>query len=246
MDTPLILCTIPKSGTYLVSAILEYMGLWSTGIHLALGDEHRNYKKAPSVEDARNEHPWCAFIAPIGDTIAALEPGQFLATHQGPLVRVFIHKPIPIVFLYRDLRNCLVSHARWLKKTGRWKTKDRYWRKLDGPPAISAALQERGWPFSRIVWEAASWLTVPHSLTICFERLVGEKGSDAQQDEYVKVANFVGWKGDMIEAIKATVGKDTLTWSGQLSRWEDLWSDGAQLVYEGTGLKLINRYMGYE
>lgn len=241
---PILLCSIPKSGTYFFAAILEHMGRRNCGVHLGPADHHVDYGKCNTLKEARTNHLAYRVTRPTADIIGEMDSREFACSHTGPFLRASCVRPVHIVTTQRNLRSCVVSHCRWVRATGRWEGGSL--RGLDGRQLVAECCRRTGKDFAYAVWPAAAWLVVPHDLALVFEAFSGEGGREAQLQGYTALAHYLGWDGDIGEAIEATSGADTMTWSGKLTDWEAYWSTEAELYFEGAGLKLINHFMGYE
>jgi len=154
IDRPVFVNSIPKSGTYLLAAILEELGLEFTHWHV-FETFYDDYTDVPL--DVARAHPELFRIRQlVGRTISRLRPGQFAVGHLCYNERTLrALRDCYVIFLKRDLRECLVSHMRWQSATGRDRSA---WTRIeDGKQRMLAYLSKWGRSFIKRAGAIAEW-----------------------------------------------------------------------------------------
>jgi len=154
MDRPVFVNSIPKSGTYLLAAILEELGLEFTHWHV-FETFYDDYTDVP-LEIARAHPERFRIRQPVGRTVSQLRPGQFAVGHLGYNERTCrALRDCHVIFLKRDLRECLVSHMRWQAATGRDRSA---WTRIGDPQRrLLAYLSKWGRSFIKRADAIAEW-----------------------------------------------------------------------------------------
>jgi hypothetical protein len=122
MKKRVILVSVPKAGTYLISQVLNRMGLKDTHLHVRYDNQAigvYDFRNAPAkMSMSEQEQRFQAM--PLGDVLAKIRVGEFTRGHLPPIPEVKRHlrNDIKIVFLVRDLRDCLISHMRYMISVG--------------------------------------------------------------------------------------------------------------------------------
>jgi hypothetical protein len=109
-----------------------------------------------------------------------------------------------ILFIYRDLRDVAVSHARWVTKEKRIFLHEIYLKQsnfdeqlmnsikgvpLGTPFASNVSQPDIGTDFSR--WQG--WITDSNTLAVKFENLVGERGGGSEDKRLYLVAQILDY-----------------------------------------------------
>jgi hypothetical protein len=239
-----IVLTIPKSGTYLVSAYLKQVGLTDTGIHLDdLG--FTDYRDRPISEMISNYREFRK-IYPLDRAVKMLRDGQFAVGHIGFTEKsIYDLSNINIIFVSRELRLSLISMMRWLSRPGRGELSQ--WKEIeDHRHKLVAFLLDCGQ--NLIAWFSAiaGWRTFPGVQAIQFEQL---QHIDSRAGLALEVAKKCGISlsiQDAQEAINSVLLQPTKTWSGKHSKIEDFWSDEAEKIFISIGGVELNSRLGYE
>lgn len=212
---PIFVNSIPKSGTYLLAAILEEMGFSFTQWHV-FGDFCDDYSRLP-MSEARSHPERCRIRRPIERTIASLLPGQVAVGHvpftertRSALQGCFV------ILLGRDLRECLVSHMNWQLRTGR---DQRGWTRVAGK-------QERFLEYLRIVGRGfvaqAQKIAAWHATADC----VLMKDDLVKSATISQLANRLHCVPDPC-AVSRALNRVTLTRVSP-APWREYWSEDAE------------------
>ncbi len=128
----LFINSVPKSGTYLLSEILKRAGLHQTYWHVA-EEGYDDYNRL-SFAEGRRTPEMGRTLQPIAQTLANVGDGAFAVGHlRCKPATIAALTPFQVVFLSRDLRECLVSFVRFMMATGRAAVRQRPW--ADEPTA---------------------------------------------------------------------------------------------------------------
>ncbi|ARU31490.1 hypothetical protein CAP31_07200 [Sulfuriferula sp. AH1] len=122
MEKRVILVSVPKAGTYLMSQVLSRIGFTDTHLHVRYDDQaigiydFRNAPKKMSMSEQEQRFQ----TMPLGDSLAKIQSGKFALGHLPPIPEVKRHlcNDIKIIFLVQDLRDCLISHMRYMISVG--------------------------------------------------------------------------------------------------------------------------------
>jgi hypothetical protein len=242
--SPLVVVTIPKSGTYLIGAYLKEIGLVDSGVHMdEIGfSDYRNRTISEMVSNYRDFRK----IYPLGKSIKLLREGQFAVGHIG-----FNEQAVSdlaktnIIFAVREIRTVMISMMRWLSRPGRGEAS--HWKSIeDNQQKTLAFLHENG--SGLIGWfdAIAGWINCPDVLTVKFEELTADGVTAA--DLAFRVAKKAGvtlpiqQAGEMLNKVIMT---PTKTWSGKHSELNEFWSDEAEALFRAIGGVGLNQRLGY-
>ncbi len=245
----IVVCSIPKAGTYLVAELLKQLGCVATNLHLSR-HELSDYRSA-SVREMREEPERFTVPLDLAQALALVLPGQFavghLACDPDYLACLAGCKKL---FVYRDLRDALVSFVRFTADTGRGGAPTEEWRSLpDGPDKMLRALEQIGTSFFNMVTPMVAWLRQPDVLAVAFETLYGDDGPEAQRVVVEAVQAFLnipGAVGDSAALVSGLLGAPTKTWSGKRTVRTTFWSDAVEERFQAFGGPELNARLGYE
>src|SRR4051794_23847707 len=117
---PVLICSIPKAGTYLLSSIVEMLGFCKTHFHISK-NEYSNYSFGSHEEHRKNPENF-RVVASYRDVLLSLRPGTHAVSHlpcEEEIQAICRRNAIKVFFLARDLRDCAISYMRFLADTGR-------------------------------------------------------------------------------------------------------------------------------
>lgn len=242
-----IVCSIPKSGTYLIGDLLAQLGYRDSGMHLGI-EASQDYTDAdPDLARSNPEVfnvdlPWPRPLERVG-------PGQFAVSHLSPDVAAQL-RDFNIVFVYRNLRDVLCSFCRWTAKTGRWGSQEQAWRSLpNGPDKLLGFLEHHRERTVSSLAQPAKWFNRGIPCKVCFESLLGDDGPELQAIELERITRELKLDrtaDELVAALTAAQDQTTLTKSAGRSSWESMWDERIEAIFEESGLKEINTELGYE
>jgi hypothetical protein len=244
-----LVCSVPKSGTYFLSEILEQLGITKTHFHISRNEfsdyrggtlgEYRSYP-----EKFRRE---AAYEVPLRSLAQSHHAVGHLPCESD--VRDTCRKlGIKVLFLYRDLRDCLISYMRFLASTGRDASATSDWMKApEGPDRLRSFLRTYGW-FIEAAQPIAKWHTDDEALPLQFEALAGDYGEEIQNNVVTSICQHLCISASDAKkkaAIEKSIYCKTITWSGNRTKRSLYWSDEVQRQFENLGGVELNRSLGY-
>jgi hypothetical protein len=245
-----LICSVPKAGTYLLGGLLARLGMGDSRLHVAPAgcSDYRFAARNHALERPSDFH------VPLGIdvTLPLIGPGQFVVGHLPctPDVREAT-ADFRLVVAIRDLRDAMLSMMRFLRETGRtsFGPSEAAWRRVTDPRRqFQAFLEGEGVLYLRRFEGLADWLDVPGTHPIRFETITGDEGCAAQLASVTAMAAHAGLVVDSTQAQEVlgdTLGALTLTWSGGRSRRDDFWDDEVAATFESIGGVVANRRFGY-
>lgn len=247
---PVILNTIPKSGTYLYARLLELLGVVNTNVHLS-ASEFWDFRGA-ELRDIIMEPDDFKCELGIESTVGLLEEGQFAVAHIDRSTRTEASlKGLVHLFCVRDIRDVLVSHMRFLLDHRRRTRPNGSWcRASYRTQLFSGYLRGPGRRYleNRIL-PIAEWVESPGpAATLRFETIMGDAGEDAQRRclETICELTHASATGDPLAILEGEViGAETRTYSGARSSFMDYLNDETQALLESLGVDALNERLGY-
>jgi hypothetical protein len=216
-----LICSVPKAGTYLLGGLLARLRMGDSRLHIA----------ATGCSDYRFAERSRALTRPP-EVIRAVSSFR-------------------VIVAIRDLRDTALSMMRFLLDTGRtsFGPADADWRSIHDPRRqLAAFLETEGVSYLRRFEGLADWQHVPGVHVTRFEVVAGDDGAAAQVAAVTSMAAHVGLalsNEQAEDAIRDVLGSPTLTWSGGRTRREDYWSDEAITIFEQIGGTRANARFGY-
>jgi hypothetical protein len=246
---PLVVCTIPKSGTYLVSELLERLGCVPTRLHLSR-HSLTDYRFA-SLREAREEYERFQVDLRLETAVRLLLPGQFAVGHLecSNDVRDCLGRAKKI-FTYRNLRDGLVSYMRFLASTGRGGDRTAQWKDLPaGPEQMLSFLDHAGHEFFGLSLPLLGWVDEADVLKLSFESIYGDHGPTEQQQAIDRLHSFLELPGPVpgaADLVRSILGTPTITWSGGRARRETYWNGEVERRFIDFGGAEANVRLGYD
>jgi hypothetical protein len=232
---PLIVISLPKAGTYLVSELLKAFGYHATGWHL-VAKFCTDYSHADFADARRNPAKYSREGKP-SEFLSQVWPGEFAVGHlacNDEVLAATAH--FKRIYLTRDLRTALVSYMRFLTDTGRMDVKNTPWYHLTDPrqrmavflatmaPKIVAATYER----------MAGWTQVDGVHHVRFEDLTSDTPEAVRTID--ALAAWLGVKNyDADRILHTSLAADTVTKSDGLTQLSDYWSEEAEHWFRKIG-----------
>jgi len=245
--SPALICSIPKSGTYLVSALLQQLGSEQTHFHVSK-NEYSDYRTG-NREDHRRHPEHFRVVAPFKSVLDGLAQGQHAVSHlpcSDEVQEACRQRGIRVIFLFRDLRDCVVSYMRFLADTGRDNSRHSEWIKEQGPRRLVCFLKSYGWFFEAaeplIPWEDSSI-----AVSVRYEDLVGHFGPEAQRGALDALCGQLGISSrtDADRVLQDSLNTPTLTWSGARINRNLYWSDEAEEQFVRLRGAAVNAQLHY-
>ena len=244
-----MVCSIPKAGTYFISEILKFIGIESTHLHLWMSG-FSDYRFA-SLKEFREESEKFTRNIPLKVAVKLIASGQFAVGHI-PCTddTKEILSDFKKIFLCRNLKDAAVSYMRFLESTGRLG-----WHEIN--PRICPTNTEKmikyfynfGKRFLNQCRDMLGWLDEGDVLKIKFEELYGDYGTERQKEIIVGLCDFINSRNrvedinSFMEHIKSV---PTGTSSGLRTKREIFWDEEIEKRFISLGGDRINSVFGYE
>jgi hypothetical protein len=245
-----MVCSIPKAGTYLVGELLRRLGTVSTGFHFSTDGLMFMDSRFATREEARNEFGRFCHAVPIDRALPLVRPGQHAVSHLEctPRTRGLL-ADFRVVFVYRDLRDALISWMRFHQDTGREAQWNWIWPKYPNKrERLTVFLREAGALFFKVCRAMRPWFAEPDAFPVRFETLHGDDGPDAQARLCLELAAFLD-HATPSEAPSAVLPglttTPTLTSSGFRTRRDEYWSAAAEDLFQSHGGGELDGFFGY-
>lgn len=253
----LILCnSYPKSGTHLLYQILYSL----PGLHK--WDDIVSVQALCGIMNTSSHLNWKLGSAPKNSIV------RCHLMHCEEVGRVLQKFDSKVIFIYRDLRDVAISHARWVTKEPKIFLHE-YYSKLNdfdrqlmysikgvpvGTPFGSNISQpDIGQDFSR--WQG--WIDEPTALAVKFEDLVGERGGSCEETRLKtveKIVNYLdidlSWR--QIESVFASYRmnpRESHTFrkggKGQIGEWKTVFKPEHKAAFKQVAGNLLIK-LGYE
>jgi hypothetical protein len=239
--------TIPKSGTYLLAAILERFGVVNTNVHLS-SEVFWDFRQA-DLEDIIRAPNQFRVPAPLNMTEGLVQEGQFAVGHvEHSAANEAALKKFVQLFCIRDLKAVLVSHMRYILNQHCARGENApSWKKGSGPELFLHYLRGPGKRYAQArIFPMVGWLTSPDINFIRFESVVGDNG-EAEQRQIAEtiVSKLEAPRHNAVGILRECIGMQTRTYTGRRSNYADFWSDEAELEFRECELAAMNADLGY-
>lgn len=242
------LCTVPKSGTYLVANFLEEVGIENSKLHLN-DYEFSDYTTA-STHEARVNPEKFRVEKPFSEAVANLKDNKFIVGHFSVENRKYL-RDFKTIFLYRNLKYCCVSFGFWTLRTSRWLKyeKDSDWRQSVGNKKfIVRFLKFHGESLFTLFGKTVPWIKESGIVKLQYEILIGDLGKTKQIEEFRKLSDYLGLSLTQIELetkIANTLNKNSLTKSEKKTDYDYYITKELQKNLKKLGIMKLNRMLGF-
>jgi hypothetical protein len=240
------ICSIPKAGTYFFAALLEALGYVSCGVHVADGC-FVDCRFAPP-ETVRRHPKRLTFPLPSSFVLPLVRPGQFVVGHL-PCTAQYPSRlrTFRVLFVYRNLRDSLVSYMRYVTKNWVEACPANAWaQQADGPEKMDRFLVEHAY-YLPMCATMMKWHHRPEVFSCCFEDFMGDRGRAVQLQSLAALVRFTGAAPcrDPDSVLARVMGQQTLTSSGSRTDARACWSERVERYFREHGGVEMNRQLGY-
>jgi hypothetical protein len=236
--------SVPKAGTYLTDRLLRECGFRNCGLHLSLG--HFEDLRNATLVDADNVR----YFLRAYNTTQLVSRGQSIVGHiMHCLASRVALDGFRKLFLYRNLRDTMVSWARYDIKMDCLRAQVAGGTTPLDLPTFCSHLDRIGATMHREVTNVIGWRDEPDVLAVRFEELLGDFGKTRQHKCVAAIASHVGFemrKSRIAPVLARVIGHDTMTYSGRRSDWRECWNDEVEQKFVDLGLRDLNQQLGYE
>jgi hypothetical protein len=235
---PVIIVSVPKSGTYLFGELLSAIGVQSADIHVATyGFQDLRYC---SREFAIARSGELFAMIPSEQVLPLIRPGQYVVSHFPHAAATLEQlQRFKIIFTFRDVRDTFVSEMRWVARKGQAAASPEGWEQLpDGPAKMEKFIEKHG---ANYLWQIKcmrDWAVQPGVLSLSFEEIQGDYGAERQTQTVRRILDHLGMSlsdGEIAQILQKTLGKETLTFSGKRSSRTNLWSEKVEKFFKMYG-----------
>lgn len=243
-----MVCSLPKAGTYLVGEVVRRLGAVATSFHVT--PETVMDTRFATREEARNEYTRLCHPIPLERSLPLVCPGQFAVSHLecSPRTRDCL-VGFKVVFVYRELRDAFVSWLRFHQDTGREQQWNWIWSAHPDPrERLVVFMREAGHVFFDLCRAMRPWITEPTAFPVRFETLHGDEGAIVQEKLCRELAGFLD-HANPVQAPSAVLPglttTQTLTSSGSRTKRDEFWSATAEELFQSAGGGELNAAFGY-
>ena len=255
IDDRIFILTVPKSGTYLIAKIFENFGIVNCGVHVATDIIQDN--RFADEQILRVQPGIYTISAPLDISVDLICPGQFAFGHipcsknEQSLLGVFRK-----VFSFRDLRDVIISLVRYyesrkvkITKPERLVLYEKFKELLMGSKKMFYWFELWGSEIETLIRYMSPWKDCQDVFQLKFEVLMGDYGKEHQISLLNDLCRFVGLDIDedkIEEALRDSIGSDTLTYSGKRSSYSQWWNNDIDELYRSYGYEELNKAYGYK
>lgn len=259
-----ILTSVPKAGTYLGAEILQAMGFTATHLHIRHDANITgvyNFKNKP-VTMSHAEELECFSSMPLENSLGMIGKGEFAVGHIPPLpeVKNMLCKNFKVVFLARNLRDCLISHMRYMIKTEALSVTDHPWIKIPNKQdlfknyLINYAESVGPLVHMKLIscWEFDIYTPYPNMelFKLRFEDIISSE-KEVRRTTLNALASFLEVRSPLPtdKLLNQVLGKQTMTRSDGLTVAQEYWSPYAEKWFTdriSTNGVNINKFIGYK
>jgi hypothetical protein len=239
--------TIPKSGTYLLGAMLSKLGYNNCGIHAAnwgFADLRFGSKKEIlNTMHSRN------FTIKFEDYIDLICPGEYVLSHlpANEQTEILLHDFKKIIAI-REIRACIVSFMRYTA-THNFSTHCFEWKEMpENPEKMLTFLKTEGENFFLLATPVIGWLQKPNVCVLKYEELMGDMGELGIKQALQRIYSFLSVP-DTISLtfnLDEILAVDTITKSDKRSFVSPYWNDDVEALFVELGGQLLNDKLGYK
>jgi hypothetical protein len=243
-----VIISIPKSGTYLLSSILEKIGLINTGVQVWETGFH-DYR-GKTISEMVHRYSEFAVNSPLNLTATLVLQGQFIVGHiECSKETQSLLSAFKRIMSIREMRQSLVSHMLFFENEGRGESFGDGWKKISDPrQRMAAFLHLFAEDLLTLANHVAGWLNDHEILVVKFEDMQGDNGESIQLEQIINIAVHIGKPLKKPEAqalLESVINKPTKTWSGKRSVLDDYWNDECEAIFIAHGGFEINSKLGY-
>jgi hypothetical protein len=244
-------CSVPKAGTYLVDELLRRLGSVGTDLHLSTDGRMVMDARFATREEARTEFGRLCHGVPLERVLPLVRPGQHAVSHLECTARTRgLLTDFKVVFVYRELRDALVSWLRFHQDTGREPQWNGIWAAHPDPrDRLVAFVEAAGAVFFDMCRAVLPWARERAAFPVRFETLHGDAGPAARARLCRDLAAFLGHPDPAAapdRVLPGLMSVPTLTASGARTRRDEYWSAAAEELFRRHGGAELDAALGYE
>lgn len=238
--------TIPKSGTYFVSELLSHAGLELVKLNVRK-NSFRDFRWK-DLNDVTNLEKQL----PLEILVKMIVPGQVIAGHiQYDDYTKNALLDFKNIFVYRNMRDALVSAMRYAEKWAIIQSDREMLQKMkDNPEKLLSYMKTTTCKhFVTTSNYVSGWMKDDFTFKISYESLMGDFGLEKRNQTLIKLFQFLDFnlKENQIENIlKLTFDSKTLTKTGKRSNVDQYWNNDVENEFVRLGFNELNSRLGYD
>jgi len=236
----LVILTLPKAGTYLISEIARRCGWYQTYWHVR--ENGMEDYSTGSMEQRRHHPELFRRDLSLAEVVAQVpEFGFFVGhlPHDGAAVAML--RPCRKILVIRDLRRALVSRLRFERRLRRNPTFDAVWSRDGNQPQMELFLERFGHMLMCHFVSIAPWAFEPDVATLRFEDLLAPPAETLR-----RLGAILGQDAPVpVETIHQSLAADTLTKAPQEGDLAAFWSERCERLFLDLGGATLNQALGY-
>jgi hypothetical protein len=245
----LLINSVPKSGTYLIARYLDVLGAPCSGLHLR-SKFFWDFKDKDLDEVIRDPDQFKQ-VDPLENSIPRIGLGEYFLAHleyNTGVEALLEQHSVRHIFLYRKIRDVLVSHFRFICDERR--TKQQPWldRSLPKAKQFTVYLKRTGLAYMEQIKLQAAWIHRESALSLNFESLMGDSGRERQTSYLSMVADAAGIDVPSTDCVtlfeRQCLGATTRTYSGKRSSQADVWSKESEDLFIESGGQSLEQAFG--
>jgi hypothetical protein len=242
-NSSVMVISLPRSGDHLMQEMLNTLDLYHVRVSLEK-NYLQDYRFLSDNDRIQFSRLYDSYNFSINDSYKWITEGQHIHTrikYDDSVYCLIRDSPMIVYLLKRDLRNCIVSHARQKQQSMMLYTNDIYeiMQKYITSPYYRELLGS--------IETLIPWFENQTFEEIRFETLIGEDGRDLQYQTIMKLIEDCDTKHiEMDEVINTNLYKNTFSYTGELSNWTKYWNDDVENWFEDVGFLKYNKILGYE
>jgi len=240
-----VVTTIPKSGTYLVSAILLHAGFELVKLNVRRNSfRDFRWKDLNDVTNLENK-------LPLEILVKMIIPGQVIAGHiQCDNYTKNTLLNFKKIFVYRNMRDALVSAMRHAEKWAIIASEREILQKMnDGPEKLLLYMKSTTCKhFVTTSNYVIGWLEDSDTFKISYEEIMGDFGKEKQKEVLIQLFKFLDYRinKEQIETIlNLTFDSETLTKTEKRTNIEKFWNNDVGNEFVKLGFEKLNSKLGF-
>ena len=254
---PLIICnSYPKSGTHLLYQILYSLS------GLKVWDDIVSVQALCGIMNTSSHIRWKIGSAPSNSIVRS---HLMYCDEVKEILQEFNCK---VIFIYRDLRDVAVSHARWVTKEKRIFLHQHYLNLNNFDEQLMCSIKgvPLGTPFGSNVSQPdigqdflrwRGWIDDPTALAVKFEDLVGVRGNGSETTRLQTIEKIINYLGINLSSaeIETQFASEVMNpqeshtfrkgGKGSIGGWKSLFKEGHKQVFKQVAGNLLIE-LGYE
>jgi len=259
---PVLINSLPKSGTNLLAKVLQlFPGLSRETLHLGYSDINKLEKDPDYKSNSARigvDFPTVTSMDSIEGTLESMQDNTFATAHlpfSWVLAQFLQNSKFKMVLILRDPRDVVVSHAKYVHSSPAHPLYKHY-QTLNFDEQIMTSIhgfeKDLKMPdINRRVRSLLPWAEQPFTYTTYFEKLVGREGGGSkkvQMDEVNHIGQHLNihFTASQLDEITEKIFGGTATFSrGKIGAWREAFNEEHKEAFHRRAGRLLEE-LGYE